>query len=103
MGKGKLAVQASHAAVSACEVTRRKEPTWFKNWLNTGHKKIAVKVANEEELRALEYRVMQAKLPYAVINDAGRTQLPPGTTTAMGIGPAPSSKFEPLTDHLKLF
>lgn len=102
MGKGKTAVQASHASVSACEVARAKEKSWFKKWWSTGQTKIAVKVSSLEELKDLEQRIQKLNLPYAIINDAGRTQLPPGTTTAIAIGPAPTEKLTPLTGNLKL-
>ena len=34
--------------------------------------------------------------------DAGRTQIPSGSKTVIGIGPAPESHFIGVTDNLKL-
>ncbi|MCK4435829.1 peptidyl-tRNA hydrolase, partial [Candidatus Bathyarchaeota archaeon] len=32
MGKGKLAAQAGHAAVSSAEEARKKSPKWWQAW-----------------------------------------------------------------------
>ena len=37
------------------------------------------------------------------INDAGRTQLPPNTATALGIGPHAMMNVEQITSSLKLY
>ena len=41
-------------------------------------------------------------LPCSAVSDAGRTQLPPGTTTCISIGPAPEEKIDKITGDLKL-
>src|SRR5579872_6971408 len=90
MGKGKLAVQAAHAAVSSAEQVRKYHKDWFDNWTRESQAKICVKVENEEELRTLKGRLDEQGIPNALIQDAGLTQLDPGTTTCLGIGPLPS-------------
>jgi PTH2 family peptidyl-tRNA hydrolase len=42
------------------------------------------------------------KLPVSQVNDSGLTQIPPGTTTCIGIGPAPSELVDKVTNRLKL-
>jgi PTH2 family peptidyl-tRNA hydrolase len=103
MGKGKIAAQAGHAAVSAAEKARKHCQMWWKPWLDEGQCKIAVKVKSEEELFMLEEEAKEAGLPYALISDRGLTQLEPGTITCLAIGPAPSREGDKITGKLALF
>ena len=102
MGKGKIAAQASHASVIATLEALHQNKIWFDQWKKHGMAKIAVKVTSEEELHGYYQRAIKAKLPKALINDAGHTQLAPGTATAVAIGPAPSSIIDTITKDLKL-
>jgi PTH2 family peptidyl-tRNA hydrolase len=102
MGKGKIAVQVAHAAISSAEETRRSHPAWLKNWLSESQAKICVKVENEKELWLIKSKLDDAGLPNYIIQDAGLTQLEPGTTTCLGIGPVPSEIVDRYTDQLKL-
>lgn len=102
MGKGKMAVQAGHAAVSATEEARKHYLNWWKEWLEEGQCKITVKVGSENELLKLEKETEELGLPHALISDRGLTQLLPGTITCLGIGPAPSSKINKITGKLEL-
>jgi len=102
MSRGKTAAQAGHAAVSAAEEARRHFQKWWKAWLEEGQCKIAVKVGSERELLDLEKKARKLKLPSALISDRGLTELPPGTVTCLGIGPAPSSEIDKITGKLAL-
>lgn len=102
MGKGKIAVQVAHAAVSAAEESRKKFTDWWESWLKEGQCKVAVRVDSEEEILQLERRSRELKLPFALISDRGLTQVEPGTITCLGIGPAPSSLLDTLTGNLSL-
>jgi peptidyl-tRNA hydrolase, PTH2 family len=102
MGKGKTAVQVAHASVSSAEETRRREPVWLKSWFGSNQPKICVKVNSEKELTMLRGKLDEAGIPNALIQDAGLTQLEPGTTTCLGIGPAPSEVVDRYTGELKL-
>ena len=102
MGKGKLAVQVAHAAVSAAEKTRRYHSEWFDSWVSENQAKICVRAESELELRTLKGRLDQAGIPNALIEDAGLTQLEPGTTTALGIGPLPSAIADRFTGDMRL-
>jgi len=102
MGKGKIAAQAGHAAVSASEEARKRFQKWWKAWLDEGQCKITVKVKSEDELLTLEEEVKENELPYALISDRGLTQLEPGTMTCLAIGPAPSRMVDKITGKLPL-
>ncbi len=102
LSKGKAAVQAGHAAVSAAEEARKHHKAWWDAWISEGQRKIAVKVRNEKELLELERQVKELALPSALIIDKGLTEIPPGTVTCLGIGPAPAEKVGKLTDRFLL-
>ena len=102
IGKGKIAAQVGHAAVSAAEEAKRSHPEWWQAWFEEGQCKITIKVKSLEELYALQRTAAQMKLPYSLIIDRGLTQLPPGTATCLGIGPAPSPQVDKITGKLPL-
>jgi PTH2 family peptidyl-tRNA hydrolase len=102
MGKGKIAAQAGHAAVSAAEEARKHFQKWWKAWLEEGQCKVAVKADSEDELHSLEEEARERELPHALISDRGLTQLEPGTVTCLAIGPAPSHKVDEITGKLRL-
>lgn len=102
MSKGKLAVQASHASVSALEEARKSHRDWVRSWFNEGQKKVVAKVKNLESLKKLESRADEIGIPNALIEDRGLTELPPGTITALGIGPAPDEIIDRVTRDLPL-
>lgn len=102
MSKGKTAVQVAHGAVAAAEKARISQQAVWKAWLQEGQKKVAVRVASEEDLVQLMRVAALNRLPHALIHDAGMTELPPGTTTVLAIGPAKSQDVDKVTADLKL-
>jgi PTH2 family peptidyl-tRNA hydrolase len=102
MGKGKLAVQVAHAAISAFEEARKRRPEWVQAWLDEGQAKVVVKVGDLGELMKLKSEAAKQRFPFHLITDRGLTQLPPSTITCLGIGPAPSIKLDELTGALTL-
>lgn len=97
MGKGKLAAQVAHASVAAAEKSR-----WKSEWLNESQKKTVLRCDSLQELLKLHDEAKLAGLPVSLITDAGHTQLPEGTVTCVGIGPAPDEKIDKITGKLKL-
>src|SRR4030042_3385562 len=102
MSKGKIAAQAGHAAVSAAQDAYVHHKKWWEAWFFEGQRKIAVKVQNEKELSELEEQAKDLGLPNALIIDRGLTQIPEGTVTCLGIGPAPAETIDRLTGKLPL-
>jgi len=97
--KGKVAVQAAHASILSYEraPTRDRE-----RWKEQGQKKVVLKVYSLEELNKLRDAAEELGLPCAIVEDAGLTEVPPGTVTALGIGPASAEAIDKVTGHLKL-
>lgn len=102
MSKGKLCGQAAHAAVSAAEVARKRNFDWWKIWMDEGQRKIVLKVKSVEELMKFKDQADRIGLPTAIVQDRGLTELPPGTITCLGIGPAPTPMVDKLTRDLAL-
>lgn len=102
MGKGKLAAQVAHASLASTEVARTKREGWYDSWNESGQPKVVLKVGSEGELNELHRRARAAGLPTSLIQDRGLTQVEPGTTTCMSIGPAPTDQVDKITGKLKL-
>jgi PTH2 family peptidyl-tRNA hydrolase len=103
MSVGKLISQACHASLEASETAKRLKPRIWRRWRVEGAKKVIVKVDSLEELRRLDSKARALRLPSVLIVDRGLTQLPPGTTSALGIGPATASVVDRVTANLRLF
>lgn len=103
MGKGKVAAQCSHAAVSAYKQIRRRNPELLKQWENCGQPKVVVRAPDEKTLVELLTHAEILGLTVSLIEDAGRTQIAPGSRTVLGIGPGPVDLIDKVTGHLKLY
>ncbi|MFH1229817.1 MAG: peptidyl-tRNA hydrolase Pth2 [Candidatus Aenigmatarchaeota archaeon] len=99
MNKGKIASQCAHASIAAFLKSKDHER---QDWIREGMKKIVLKVSSESELEDLFKLSKKERLPSEMIIDAGRTQIEPGTVTALGIGPAEDKKIDEITGKLKL-
>lgn len=99
MSCGKRCAQASHASVSAFVKTEEK---LRKSWMNEGQKKVVLKASGERQLYELKTIAETAGISASVITDAGLTEIPPGTVTALGIGPAKSEDIDRITGDLPL-
>ncbi len=101
MGKGKIAAQVGHACVLGAEHVRKSHPEWWSEWWS-GQEKVVVKVSGLKELQEIRRHVIDLNLPWSEVSDAGHTQLAPGTTTCISIGPAPENLIDKITGDLKL-
>ncbi|MFC5135767.1 MULTISPECIES: peptidyl-tRNA hydrolase Pth2 [Haloferacaceae] len=100
MGEGKLAAQVAHASLSAYEDTGRRSR---KKWKGSGQKKVVLGADSESQLFELADKADTEGIPYAVIRDAGHTELEPGTVTALAVGPASDDLVDRVTGDLPLY
>jgi PTH2 family peptidyl-tRNA hydrolase len=103
LSSGKMAVQVAHAAVKCAFESRKGNKKWFSRWMKEGQKKVVVKANDLAELRDLERKAARLKMTVALIEDAGLTEVPPGTPTCLGIGPAPNSRIDAVTGRHELW
>ena len=101
MGKGKIAAQVGHACVLGAEHVRKSNPAWFEEWWN-GQEKVVVKVSGLKELEKIRDGAIEIAVPWSEVTDAGHTQIAPGTTTCVSLGPAPEDLIDKITGDLKL-
>jgi len=99
---GKAAVQVAHAAVLLALEAQRRAPEAFRAWSAGGQKKIAVVASTLEDLEALAREARRRRLLWVLVEDAGFTEVPAGTKTCLGIGPALASEVDPVTGNLPL-
>ena len=97
--RGKLAAQVAHAAVGAfLEATAEAQ----RLWLAEGMPKVVLKSESADELKELEQAAQRRGVPAYLICDAGKTVVPAGTITCLGLGPASEDQLDELTGKLKL-
>jgi PTH2 family peptidyl-tRNA hydrolase len=99
MSCGKQCAQLAHAAVIAYDMA---EKGTRKAWLAEGQKKVALKVPDERALFEIKVIAEHAGISAALVQDAGLTEIPPGTVTALGLGPAKNEDLDRITGHLSL-
>jgi peptidyl-tRNA hydrolase len=97
--KGKLAAQVAHAAVGAFVAADARAQA---AWLDVGMPKIVVYAADADALQQLETAARQRGIPICLVRDAGRTVIPAGTITCLGLGPAPAEAVDQVTGALSL-
>jgi PTH2 family peptidyl-tRNA hydrolase len=99
---GKMAAQVAHAAVSCAMKAKTSEKDLYSEWMREGQRKVILKVDDLGELERIEKKAAAAGLITDKITDAGLTEIPPGTITCLGVGPAKEEDIDRITGHLKL-
>ena len=99
LSKGKLAAQVAHASLEAYRQSSRSIRI---KWEREGSKKVILKVGDLKELMQIFRKAKASGLPCCIIRDAGKTEVRPGTITALGIGPSEEEKIDAVTGHLKM-
>jgi len=99
---GKLAAQVAHASVACALETKKEKSKWFNKWMAEGSKKAILKVEKLEDFFELKEKAQNLDIIGIIITDAGQTEIPAGTKTVIGIGPAPNNIIDQITGHLPL-
>ncbi len=102
LGKGKIAAQVAHAAVSCAISSQKHHRKTFHDWIDEGQRKVVIRVSGIEELYRLKEKAESAGIQTCLITDAGLTQIPPGTVTCLGIGPDEEEKLDQITGEYPL-
>ena len=97
--KGKLAAQVAHASV---EAVLKSDKDMVKKWRAEGMMKIVLNVADEKELKKYLQQAKDQGLVTALITDAGRTVVEPGTVTCLGVGPDRVEMIDTITEKLTI-
>ena len=97
---GKAVSQGAHAAV---ECVLRSDKDKVKSWRDNGMPKIVLKVNDLKELQKYNQIAKDNGLVTALITDAGRTTVEPGTVTCLAIGPDKEEKIDRVIKELKLY
>ncbi|KAK5717607.1 hypothetical protein LTR17_015960 [Elasticomyces elasticus] len=104
MSPGKIGAQCGHATLACYKTLVRANPGHpvLRQWEDYGQAKVALRIDSEEDMLVLQAQAISLGLCAQVIHDAGRTQIASGSATVLGIGPAPKSKVDEVTGHLRL-
>ncbi|WP_066473934.1 aminoacyl-tRNA hydrolase [Bosea sp. WAO] len=88
LSRGKLAVQAMHAAGWLHLIVAQDRPDLMRAYIESATPKVAVRVDSGAALDRVEEEAKAAGIPCFVVADAGRTEIESGTRTVCMFGPA---------------
>jgi PTH2 family peptidyl-tRNA hydrolase len=99
MSCGKKCAQAAHASIGAFESA---DKALRRAWQVEGQKKVVLKADSERTLYEIKVIAERSGISASLVQDAGMTEIPPGTITALGLGPAKSEDLDKITGTLSL-
>ncbi len=99
MSCGKRCAQAAHASIGAYN---NADKSLQKAWISEGQKKVVLRSNDERSLYELKVIAERSGVSTSLIQDAGMTEIPPGTITALGLGPAKTEDLDKITGALSL-
>lgn len=97
--KGKTAAQAAHASVEAVFRADKKNVL---DWRRAGMKKIVIKIPDEKTVYLLKKKAEESGVVCAIITDAGKTVVAPGTVTCIALGPDDEKKIDEISSSFPL-
>ncbi|ORX43768.1 PTH2-domain-containing protein [Piromyces finnis] len=100
MTKGKATAQCCHAAVALNSIVNEDI---LNQWKNNGQPKYILKCQSQEDLHNIAKEARKSNIQAYIIRDAGRTQIPSGSETVLGIGPAKKSIIDEITKGLQKY
>ena len=104
MSKGKTAAQVAHASLESALKVQKKDKLFKTNsfavWRRDGAKKVVLKVMSDSALIKYRDKAVKAGITCSLVKDAGFTEVPAGTITALGIGPDKEIKINKITGDL---
>ena len=107
MTHGKVAAQCCHAAVGCYKRATKLYPHGVRAWEYTGCVKVALKIDKSydalEEMNKVVAKCKEMGVAYYLVEDAGRTQIEPGSRTVVGVGPGPVDVIDEITSQYKLY
>jgi PTH2 family peptidyl-tRNA hydrolase len=99
---GKTAAQVAHSAVMLTLAAQKRAPEALANWLAAGQKKIVLTAPTLTDLEQIASQARARRIPTAWVEDAGLTEVAPGTRTCIGLGPCPAAQLDAVTGALAL-
>jgi PTH2 family peptidyl-tRNA hydrolase len=100
MSTGKKCVQSCHACLGSY---KKASKSVINKWNSEGQKKVVLEIDSKEKILKLYEKAKEKNIACFLVQDAGLTQLDPGTITALGLGPEDEKKIDKITGNLKLF
>ena len=103
MGVGKIAAQVGHAVLGMyhCLESQRQQKSEVLEWENRGSKKVVLKGVDAQHLLDLKQKATELLIGNVLIQDAGRTQVDPGSLTVLALF-GRSKDVDNVTGKLKL-
>lgn len=97
--KGKLCSQVCHASICSYKLS---SSTNISKWEILGCAKIILKVKSKQDLLDLQGMINGIEIKTYLVADAGKTIIPSGTITCMGVEISDNEKLDNILDKLKL-
>ncbi|XP_059612727.1 uncharacterized protein LOC132259192 [Phlebotomus argentipes] len=103
LSKGKTASQCAHAAVMCYEHSLSSgRESFLRAWKLDGQPKVVLRIRSTHDMEKLYSEARSQEITSILVHDAGRTEIPSGTMTVLGLGPDCSDKLKEIVGKLKV-
>lgn len=103
MSPGKVAAQVAHAALNAYVMSAGAEPEQTAAWMRDSQTKIVLEADDAEHINRIMLELASLKISSSDIHDQGRTEIPRGSLTALGITIVPKYLLAMTLGDLSLY